>query len=260
MQIRKRSKFRSLSCLILALLSLNNYARTIDIIIDDQQPSDFVNLAQEIPQIQIDMRYYGTHNFVGRRIEGYDAPICLLTKPTVKALKKVESKLLSQGLTLKVYDCYRPQMAVDDFAAWAEAPKDTKMKAEFYPDIDKSNLFKQDYIALRSGHSRGSTLDLTIVPLNSKIPKYDDKQLACTAPVNKRVADNSLDFGTSFDCFSPLSHPANNEIPTEAKANRQLLNSLMKKAGFKPLDSEWWHFTLRNEPYPTTYFNFKISP
>ena len=165
------------------------------------------------------------------------------------------------GLTLKVYDCYRPQRAVDDFARWAKDLSSTKMRTEFYPQVEKSQLFNEGYIAYRSGHSRGSTVDLTIVPAGSQIPAYDQrrKQISCTAPASQRAPDNSLDFGTGYDCFSPLSHPDSQEVSPQQRANRLLLQSLMVQAGFKPLDTEWWHFTLAGEPYPDTYFDFPVA-
>lgn len=225
------------------------------------KPDDFVNLVTVIPEAQFDMRYYGAHNFVGTRIDGYEKPVCLLTKNAALQLKQVEDKLLPMGLTLKLYDCYRPQRAVNHFAKWATDINDTKMKTEFYPTVDKRNLFKEDYIAYKSGHSRGSTMDLTIVPVGSKIPHVDSskKYASCTSSIDKRSPDNSLDFGTGFDCFSPIAHPSYQNISSQAKANRLLLNILMKDAGFRAIDSEWWHFTLINEPYPDTYFNFSVD-
>ncbi|MBY0378901.1 MAG: M15 family metallopeptidase [Burkholderiales bacterium] len=227
----------------------------------DIRPTNFVNIKKIIPQIELDMRYYTAHNFVGRRIVGYKAPVCLLTLPAAMALKTVENKLLPFGMTLKVYDCYRPQMAVNDFANWATQINNISMRKEFYPTVDKKNLFKDGYILYRSGHTRGSTMDLTIVPLNSKIPIYNPnvKQIACTAPQDQRTPDNSLDFGTGYDCFSEASHPDYQQLTSQQKANRLLLQTLMKQAGFKGLDTEWWHFTLINELYPDTYFNFPVN-
>ncbi|MFN8770462.1 MAG: M15 family metallopeptidase [Neisseriaceae bacterium] len=226
-----------------------------------KRPDNFVNVKEVIPQMQMDIRYYTNHNFVGRRINGYLAPVCLLTKQSANALKVVEDKLLAMGLTLKAYDCYRPQRAVDDFVNWAKQLNNTTMKAEFYPTVDKNDLFKDGYIASPSSHSRGSTLDLTIVPVTSLTPLFakGSKLVSCTAPYNKRFPDNGLDFGTGFDCFSPVAHPDYQDISAQAKANRLLLQSLMKQAGFKPLDTEWWHFTLVNEPYPNTYFDFPVQ-
>jgi D-alanyl-D-alanine dipeptidase len=227
---------------------------------EPQRPHDIVDLSQVIPTMQFDIRYFSNHNFVGRRIHGYDEPACLLTEAAASALKNVEDKLLPMGLTLKAYDCYRPQSAVDDFVHWAADLKATKMEAEFYASVSKNRLFDEGYIAAHSGHSRGSTIDLTIVPLGSTIPNVDDqaKLADCTAPAAARVPDNSLDFGTGYDCFSEASHPSFQNIPAQAKANRLLLQSLMTDAGFAPLDTEWWHFTLKNEPYPNTYFDFPV--
>lgn len=228
--------------------------------LEKQRPHDIVDVSQAIPQMQFDMRYFSSHNFVGRRIHGYEQDACLLTEPAAAALKKVEDKLLPMGLTLKAYDCYRPQSAVDDFVHWAADAHAEKMKAEFYPSVPKDRLFGEGYIAAHSGHSRGSTLDLTIVPLDSVIPSVTEKTTLanCAAPRSARISDNSLDFGTAFDCFSLVSHPSYQDIPPQAKANRLLLQSLMTDAGFVPLDTEWWHFTLKNEPYPDTYFDFPV--
>lgn len=229
--------------------------------VETQRPADFVNVQKISPHIQTDMRYFTPHNFVGRRIHGYNAPVCLLTKPAAQALQTVVERLLPMGLTLKVYDCYRPQTAVNDFAAWAKDLNDVKMRTEFYPTVDKTRLFDEGYIAYQSGHSRGSTLDLTIVPLGSQIPAYDPKRkpASCTSPAQQRVPDNSLDFGTGYDCFSPVSHPDDQSVSAQQRANRLLLQSMMEQAGFKRLDTEWWHFTLVNEPYPSTYFDFPVQ-
>ncbi|MBP9743503.1 MAG: M15 family metallopeptidase [Burkholderiales bacterium] len=239
-----------------AVASANN-----NIKIDKNRPADFVDVKQFIPEIQTDIRYYSKHNFVGRKINGYAQPLCLLTKPAAIALKTAESQLLTMGLTLKAYDCYRPQTAVNDFAQWATQTHNIAMQTEFYPRVNKKNLFSDGYIAYQSGHSRGSTLDLTIVPQNSVIPPYNPqlKQVNCTAAWQNRFPDNSLDFGTGFDCFSPVSHPAYQQLSPQIKANRLLLQTIMKQAGFKALDTEWWHFTLINEPYPNTYFDFPVK-
>ncbi|WP_204723375.1 M15 family metallopeptidase [Fastidiosibacter lacustris] len=226
-----------------------------------EKPSDFINIKSVIPTIQVSVRYYTDNNFVGRRIKGYETPVCLLTKKATLALKKVQDQLLPMGLSLKVYDCYRPQTAVNDFADWAENLNETQMRTEYYPTVDKSNLFKEGYIDYHSGHSRGSTVDLTIIPLDSKIPIYDPKkkQAPCTSAQHLRSPDNSLDFGTGFDCFSPMSHPSYQNLSPQIKANRLLLRTLMIEAGFKPLETEWWHFTLKEEPYPKIYFDFPVQ-
>ncbi len=250
-----------LCCLLLLMIPLIAVANADNITTEKQRPDNFVDIKKFIPDIQTDMRYFSEHNFVGRKINGYLAPVCLLTIPAAQALKTVSEQLLPMGLTLKVYDCYRPQTAVDDFASWATEINNTTMRTEFYPLVDKSKLFSEGYIAYKSGHSRGSTLDLTIVPVNSKIPGYDKKmqQVNCTAPQSQRFPDNSLDTGTGYDCFSPVSHPGYQNIPAQSRANRLLLQSLMIHAGFKPLDTEWWHFTLADEPYPNTYFDFPVK-
>ncbi len=223
--------------------------------VETQRPADFLDIKKFIPEVQTDIRYFSEHNFVGRRIEGYQMPVCLLTEAAAVALKSVVKQLLPMGLTLKIYDCYRPQTAVNDFARWATDINDTKMRAEFYPTVEKSQLFEQGYIAYNSGHSRGSTLDLTIVPLDS----HEVSSLTrCSVPQSSHYPENSLDFGTGFDCFSPASHPDYQGISAQARANRLLLRLLMTQAGFIPLDTEWWHFTLANEPYPDTYFDFPV--
>ncbi|MGL4858946.1 MAG: M15 family metallopeptidase [Enterobacteriaceae bacterium] len=244
-------------CLLfsLSVLSIAVHGKT-----KETRPNDFVDISTVIPQIQVDMRYYGEHNFTGERIKGYQAPVCLLTRAAVQGLQQVEKHLLPMGLTLKVYDCYRPQQAVDFFDQWAQKLSETRMKTEFYPAIKKSELFDKQYIMKKSGHSRGSTLDVTIVPVDSRIPAYDPTRglVDCTAEQSARSPDNSLDFGTGYDCFSTLSHPDSLQVGPQARSNRLLLSMLMEQAGFQPLATEWWHFTLKNEPYPKTYFNFPV--
>jgi len=233
--------------------------------VEQAQPNNFIDIKQVIPQVQVDIRYATNYNFVGRKINGYQASVCLLTKQAASALKIVEEQLLPMGLTIKVYDCYRPQRAVNDFMNWATFINDAKMRTEFYPTINKKNLFRDGYIAAKSGHSRGSTVDLTIVPISSTIPDYSNytgytqKQRNCNLPKAKRNPDNSLDLGTGFDCFSPNSHLSYSHLTAQVNANKKLLKDLMLNAGFKPLEEEWWHFTLINEPYPNTYFDFPIT-
>lgn len=224
-------------------------------------PPFFTYLRDVDASILQEMRYYGRHNFLGRRVKGYEAGECILTKRAAMALSAVQKRLKSKGLSLKVYDCYRPQRAVDDFLAWSRSPKDQKTKPEFYPTLDKKNLFSLGYIARRSAHSRGSTVDLAIVPLPAeRQPAYSpDKQVACFEEAEKRYQDNSLDFGTGYDCFHELSHTRNPGVGEIAKRNRQLLVSEMAKAGFNNYSKEWWHFTLANEPYARQAFNFPIK-
>jgi D-alanyl-D-alanine dipeptidase len=184
----------------------------------------------------------------------------LLTRQAADALAQVQAELIERGYQLKLYDCYRPQRAVDAFVAWAEDQDDQRMKTAFYPNVDKANLFRDGYIASKSGHSRGSTVDLTIVPRPAPDqPPFDAQaQVSCEAPAGERFADNSVDMGTGFDCFSLLSHTLNPEITGQARDYRLLLKGLMEAAGFKNLSEEWWHFTLRDEPYPETYFDFPV--
>ncbi|MBI2346557.1 MAG: M15 family metallopeptidase [Deltaproteobacteria bacterium] len=214
------------------------------------------------PSIIVEARYFGSHNFIGKQINGYKAPKCLLTRETATALAAVQAELQPFALSLKVYDCYRPQQAVDHFVAWAKDLADAKMKKEFYPAVEKKTLFADGYIASKSGHSRGSTVDLTIVPVPAPSqPAYTDGQplVECFHPAGSRYKDNSLDMGTGYDCFSPLSHTASPRIVLPQKANRLLLKTLMEKHGFTNYDKEWWHYTLQNEPFPKRYFNFSVE-
>ena len=228
----------------------------------DKMPGNFTDIQKVIPDVVLDIRYYSPHNFVGERVDGYLAPKCFLTRETAQALAKVQKDLEPYSLTLKIYDCYRPQRAVNHFVRWAKEIENTKTRKEFYPTVDKRYLFRDGYIDSKSGHSRGSTVDLTIVP--SPAPAQADyipgqKLSECYLPVEKRFADNSIDMGTGFDCFHELSNTANANIGRQQKINRLLLKSLMEKHGFKNYDMEWWHYTLKNEPYPDTYFNFMIE-
>ncbi|GJM00873.1 MAG: hypothetical protein DHS20C07_25520 [Methyloligella sp.] len=224
-------------------------------------PKFFTYLKAVDPSILQEMRYYGSHNFLGRRVKGYKAAECILTMPAARALKKVQKRLRPRGLSLKVYDCYRPQRAVNDFIAWAKKPTDIKTKAEFYPTLKKSKLFGLGYIARRSTHSRGSTVDLTIVPLPPKSqPEHDpSKQTACFEDMDSRYADNSLDFGTGYDCFHEKSH-TKSRVVLDARKNRDLLVREMAAVGFENYRKEWWHFSLKNEPYRRKHFDFPITP
>ncbi|UHD17776.1 M15 family metallopeptidase [Thiocapsa bogorovii] len=222
---------------------------------------DLVDIRDVIPDVVLDIRYATAHNFIGRPIDGYETPTCLLTHRAAAALAGVQRKLRRQDMSLKLYDCYRPQRAVDQFVAWAEDLDDQRMKAEFYPHVEKAALFGDGYIAARSGHSRGSTVDLTIVPVPTPDqPEFDPAAplRSCENPASERFADNSVDMGTGFDCFSPLSHTLNPSITGEAMANRLLLKSSMSEEGFRNLAEEWWHYTLVDEPYPETYFDIPV--
>ena len=199
--------------------------------------SGFVSVSDVIPDALLDVRYYTTYNFVGERIDGYEQPVVLMTKEAAAALQHVNRDIRAQGLRLVIYDAYRPQRAVDHFVRWAEDVSDTRMKAIFYPEVDKADLFERGFIARRSGHSRGSTVDLTLL---------DEK------------SGMLLDMGGPFDFFGELSHPDFAGVTTEQHANRMLLRDAMVTHGFRTLSTEWWHFTLVNEPYPDTYFDFPV--
>jgi zinc D-Ala-D-Ala dipeptidase len=220
-----------------------------------------VSISDVDSTILVEARYFGSHNFLGRPVAGYEAPLCLLTPEAARALAAVQAELKPFGMGLKTYDCYRPQQAVNHFVAWARDTTDTVMRAEFYPRVHKRDLFSDGYIAERSGHSRGSTVDLTIVvlpPLPQPVFVPGQPLTDCAEPVGRRFADNSIDMGTGFDCFDPLSHTANTAVGPVAARNRLLLRSLMEKHGFRNYTKEWWHFTLRDEPFPDTYFDLPV--
>lgn len=224
-------------------------------------PTGFSRLSTVAPTVLQEMRYHGSHNFMGRPVAGYAAPECWLTRPAATALRLVQRRVNRLGYTLKVYDCYRPQRAVSDFYRWAQDPNDDAMRAEFYPTLAKDTLFPLGYIAEKSGHSRGSTVDLTLVPRGRGVsPRWrpGTPLVACTEPVAKRFADTSIDMGTGYDCFDPLANTANPTITPTQAANRAILVNAMTRAGFTNLPEEWWHYTLAAEPFPTTYFNAPI--
>jgi D-alanyl-D-alanine dipeptidase len=201
------------------------------------RPEQFVDLQGAVPGLEIEMRYAGRNNFVGRPIAGYEANVVYLTREAATALGKVQNVLVTEGLGLKVFDAYRPQRAVDDFMRWASDPDDRAMKDAYYPTVDKSMLVAKGYIAERSGHSRGSTVDLTLIDLRT---------------------GNELDMGSPYDFFDPISWPSSDAVSKVAQENRIKLREIMVAHGFEPLDQEWWHFTLRDEPYPDRYFNFPV--
>jgi D-alanyl-D-alanine dipeptidase len=208
---------------------------------DGKLPDGLVYLQNVIPDIKVELRYYSEDNFVGERIDGYLQPRCILTAKAAEALKGVQDELEVFGLGLKVYDGYRPQRAVDHFERWARDVEDIRMKKRYYPDADKRNLFADGYIASKSGHSRGSTVDLTIIQLRPGAPEEE------------------LDMGTGFDFFGPESSPDHPSTSSSGRAHRMLLRTLMTKHGFKPYSKEWWHFTLKDEPFPETYFDFPVQ-
>ena len=200
--------------------------------------SGFVLLGSFVPHIVQEIRYYSTYNFIGDRIDGYEEPCALLTREAARALKAVASEMIVQGYRLKIFDAYRPACAVRHFVLWGIEDQDIRMKPYFYPELEKQELFAKGYIAKQSSHSRGSTVDLTLLDMRT---------------------GKELDMGSPFDLFSPISHPDCRDITEEQYENRMCLQRAMVRGGFIPMDCEWWHFTLKNEPYPDTYFEFPVS-
>lgn len=199
----------------------------------------FVSVAEAIPDAILEIRYFSTYNFVGERISGYEEPVALLTREAAAALREVSDELVQKGYRLKIYDAYRPQQAVDHFKAWAKDLEDQRMKPFFYPEVNKAELFERGYISSRSGHSRGSTVDLTLFDMES---------------------GKEADMGGTFDFFGPCSHADySGELTETQKANRALLRETMLAHGFRGISTEWWHFTLKDEPYPDTYFAFPVA-
>ena len=245
-----------LSLLTLSLLLLSCSTKSTEVC-PEEDASQFVTLTDVVSDAMLEIRYYGTYNFVGTRIDGYEEPTALLTKRAADSLKAVSDDVIKLGYRLKIYDAYRPQKGVDHFVRWAEDIADTLMKSYFYPDLDKRVLFPQEYICLKSGHTRGSTLDLTLFDMTT---------------------EKEVDMGGTFDWFGPESHPdfcgnpktgeytGDNRksqkglsITAEQFQNRMTLRRAMLRHGFKPFDTEWWHFTLRDEPFPDTYFTFPVK-
>jgi D-alanyl-D-alanine dipeptidase len=204
----------------------------------EKDPSGFVVLGNVLPSIIQEIRYHSTYNFIGDRIDGYEEPCALLTIEAARALKAVSSEMIVQGYRLKIFDAYRPACAVKHFVLWGIEDQDLRMKPYFYPDLEKQELFVKGYIAKQSSHSRGSTVDLTLLDMRT---------------------GKELDMGGPFDLFSEVSHPDYRGITEEQYANRMLLRRAMLRNGFAPLDCEWWHFALAQEPYPETYFEFPVS-
>ncbi len=204
----------------------------------EQDCSGFVLLSDYVPAIVQEIRYYSTYNFIGDRIDGYEEPCALLTTEAARALKAVSNEAVVKGYRLKVFDAYRPASAVKHFVLWGIEDLDQRMKPYFYPDLRKQELFETGYIASRSSHSRGSTVDLTLLDM---------------------ATGKEVDMGSPFDFFSELSHPDCRDITDEQYENRMMLQDMMTRHGFKPFPYEWWHFTLEGEPYPETYFDFPVS-
>ena len=236
-----------------ATMALSTSCKTNHNLINDKtlDASQFVTITDVVPDALLEIRYFSTYNFVGARIDGYEEPVALMTRRAADSLRAVSDDLRQHGYCIKIYDAYRPQRAVDHFMRWAENPTDTITKAYFYPQIDKETVFEKEYVARRSGHSRGSTIDLTLVDMQS---------------------GKELDMGGTFDWFGIESHPDyggdpetleytddGSHISSVQFYNRMVLRAAMMRHGFKPLDNEWWHFTLKDEPFPDTYFNFPVT-
>ena len=209
-----------------------------DYVNERMDPSGFVLLADLVPQIVQEIRYYSTYNFIGDRIDGYEEPCALLTREAARQLKSVAGEMLVQGYRLKVFDAYRPAAAVKHFVLWGLEDQDVRMKPYFYPELEKQRLFVEGYIAKQSSHSRGSAVDLTLLDMST---------------------GKELDMGSPFDLFSPVSHPDCRSITNEQYENRMILRDVMMRNGFQPIGCEWWHFSLKDEPYPDTYFEFPVS-
>jgi len=202
-------------------------------------PSGFIYVDQVNSTILTQLRYSTSNNFIGRPVQGYLANRAILTEPAANALSNAQKELNTYGLGLLIFDAYRPQRAVNNFVLWAEDINDAKNKPQYYPNVDKRDLFKEGYIAEKSGHSRGSTVDLTIVQFGDDV--------------------KPLDMGSGFDYFGPQSWPEYSNITSQQKANRLLLRTIMMKYGFMPYEKEWWHFTLKDEPFPEAYFDFLVQ-
>jgi D-alanyl-D-alanine dipeptidase len=198
----------------------------------------FVLLSDVVPHIVQEIRYFSTYNFVGERVDGYEEPVALLTREAARALKAVSNEMMVKGYRLKVFDAYRPVTAVKHFLLWAIEDEDVRMKPYFYPDIDKQDAFEMGYIAKQSSHSRGSTIDLTLLDMKT---------------------GKEVDMGGPFDLFSEVSHPDYRGITDEQYANRMLLRAAMERNGFEPYECEWWHFRLADEPFPDTWFDFPVA-
>ena len=204
----------------------------------EPMPDGFCILTDSIPDAVLEIRYYSTNNFVGTRIDGYEEPVALITQKAASALRKASDEFHEKGYKIKIYDAYRPQRAVDHFVRWSKDLSDTTMKSVFYPHIQKTTIFSRGYVARKSRHSRGSTVDMTLVDIKT---------------------GKEVDMGGIFDFFGGVSRAISDQITPAQQQNRLLLRNIMIQNGFAPVQGEWWHFTLRNEPYPTTYFNFPVK-
>lgn len=235
-------RFLILICLATMMLSCRDAAPQIE-----NDTSDFVLVSEVIPDAILEIRYHSTFNFIGDRIPGYDEPIAVLTRQAADSLKAVSDDLLEQGYRIKIFDAYRPQCAVDYFMEWAKDVSDDRMREYFYPELDKQVIVPQGYVAEKSSHTRGSTVDLTLFDM---------------------ALQRDADMGCTYDYFGRASHPdaqpdeaigAYPPINQEQYNNRMILREAMLRHGFHPYDCEWWHFTLTDEPYPDTYFRFPLK-
>ena len=255
MKNRKNLLYSTLVLLCIMLMSNVNGQEKKGMVALERDASQFVNITDVVPDVILEIRYFSTYNFVGQRIDGYKQPTALLTKQAADSLKAVSDDVMKMGYRLKIYDAYRPQMAVDHFVRWAADIPDTLMRQYFYPEVDKSLLFVKGYIAAKSGHTRGSTVDLTLFDM---------------------ATEKEVDMGGTFDWFGVESHPdfggnpetgkytgkpspAGRTITKEQFRNRMILREAMMRHGFKPIDEEWWHFTLKDEPFPDKYFEFPVK-
>lgn len=231
--------------------------------IDTFAPPGWVSLSDVDSTILQDIRYHGEHNFLGRPVDGYLEPLCLLPRQTADALRRVQANARAEGYSLKVYDCYRPRRGGEDFVRWSRDGADRKTKAEFYPSLDKSQLFNLGYIGGgATSHSSGGAVDLTLValPARAQRPYVPGEPLvSCTAPVDQRFPDNTIDMGTGFDCFDSLSHTLDSRISGPPRDNRLRLKRLMATGGFVNYDGEWWHYDLVNPPFYGQYFDFPVA-
>lgn len=230
-------------CVIISVLDRYFFSGDIDMEVDykhkvTMDASDFVLLSDYVPGIVQEIRYFSTYNFIGDRIDGYEQPCAIITKEAARVLKTVSNELNVQGYRMKVFDCYRPACAVKHFVMWGIEDTDVRMKEYFYPDLVKQDLFSKGYVASKSSHSRGSTIDLTLLDMKT---------------------GKEVDMGSPFDMFSEVSHPDYRGITDEQYSNRMILRNVMIRNGFEPIDCEWWHFTLKDEPFPDTYFEFPVS-
>lgn len=235
MNIFSKIKAFGISIMMTPLATIN--ANTTNISQKNSLPEDFVLVTDIIPEVILEIRYYSSYNFVGERIDSYQAPVAILTKQATEKLKLVVEYLNKKGYTIKIFDAYRPLSAVKHFVRWAKETNNIKMKDFFYPDIDKKHLFDLGYIAEKSSHSRGSTLDITLVDMKS---------------------GKEIDAGSSFDFFGNISHHNTTLITEQQEKNRLILKHTMEKFGFESYYAEWWHYTLKDEPYCNTYFDFPI--